>query len=224
MFLSGNIIAEQGGNWITPFDPRCVDGAAYTMPTGDEAFVSPQTQSTRKPGLLQRLNPGTPIVIPPGQFAYLTTREFVCLPYNFVGFINMRSGLKMSGLVNVSGSDIDPGYYGKCLFAAFTAGPQSISVRSDQLALLIWFARLDRATMQYLRRKAVFKDIDTALMGNLPAENASLSSLEKRIDDLSRRVSYFTAIYVLIASILTGTIAALIVIFFSDVVSAIFGG
>lgn len=109
MFLSGDILADHGKKWITPFDADLVDGAAYTMRIGDEAFVSPESRDTLKPGLSERLSRGQPIVIPPGQFAYLTTREFITLPHDFLGLINMKSGLKMSGLINVSGFHVDPG-------------------------------------------------------------------------------------------------------------------
>lgn len=210
MFLSGDIIAEDGGAWINPFDPERVDGAAYTMRIGDEAFVSPESRDTREPGLLQRLNQGAPIVIPPGQFAYLTTREFVSLPHDFLGFINMKSGLKNSGLVNVSGFHVDPGYKGKLLFAVFNAGPQAVTVRCDQPTFLIWFARLDGATEKYARKKSGFRAIDTELMGLLPSETASVNSLNRRMDQLDRRLFYVTTGVALVSSVLGAIVGALI--------------
>lgn len=68
----------------------------------------------------------------------------------------MKSGLKNSGLVNVSGFHVDPGYKGKLLFAIFNAGPQTVTVRCDQDAFLIWFARLEGATETYARKKGGF--------------------------------------------------------------------
>lgn len=210
VFLSGDIIAEEGGKWITPFDPKYVDGAAYTMRIGDEAFVSPRSRDDRKPGLIERLTQGQAIVIPPGQFAYLTTREFVTVPHDFLGFINMRSGLKMSGLINVSGFHVDPSYKGKLLFAVLNAGPQSVTVRCDQPAFLIWFARLDSATTAFSRAKDGFRAIDTELMGRLPAENASLTSLKAEIDKLDRRVSYTLGTLTLAGGVAVATIAGII--------------
>jgi dCTP deaminase len=210
MFLSGNIIAIHGGAWIAPFDPARVDCAAYTMRIGDEAFVSPEGRDTRKSGLLHRLEHKAPIVIPPGQFAYLTTREFITLPQDFLGFINMKSGLKNSGLVNVSGFHVDPGYSGKLLFAVFNAGPQTITVRCDQDAFLIWFARLDGATEKYARTKVGFREIDTTLMALIPAETASLNSLNTRLDQLDRRISYVLGILTLVGAVVLATIASVI--------------
>jgi len=210
MFLSGNIIAEHGCKWISHFDPKRVDGAAYTMQIGAEAFVSPESRDTRKPGLVERLSQGQAIVIPPGQFAYLMTREFVTIPHDLLGFINMKSGLKMSGLVNVSGFHVDPGYDGKLLFAVFNAGPQSVTVRCGQPAFLLWFARLDRATQKFAREKEGFKAIDSELMGRLPAENASLTSLKAQVEQLNSRVSYILGILTLIGLTVVAVVAAVI--------------
>ncbi|NTJ36279.1 dUTP pyrophosphatase [Agrobacterium rhizogenes] len=210
MFLSGDLIASHGAAWIMPFDPKRVDGAAYTLRIGDEAFVSPEGRDTRTPGLVQRLEHGAPIVIPPGQFAYLPTREHVTVPHDFLGFINMKSALKNSGLVNVSGFHVDPGYKGKLLFAIFNAGPQTVTVRCDQDAFLIWFARLDSATEAYARKKPGFQAIDTNLMGLIPSETASLNSLNKRIDQLDRRLLYITGLVGIIGAIFGATVATLI--------------
>ncbi len=210
MFLSGDVIANHGAAWITPFDLERVDGAAYTMRIGDEAFVSPEGRDTRKPGLTQRLNQGAPIVIPPGQFAFLPTREFIRLPHDILGFINMKSKLKNSGLVNVSGFHVDPGYKGKLLFAVFNAGPQTVTVRCDQDAFLIWFARLENATEKYARKVAGFQEIDTTLMGLIPAETASLNSLNRRIDQLDQRLSYVTGGMAIATAIAIAAVAALI--------------
>lgn len=210
MFLSGDMIAAHGDVWIKPFDPERVDCAAYTLRIGDEAFVSPEGRGTRKPGLTQRLNQGAPIVIPPGQFAFLPTREFIKLPHDLLGFINMKSGLKNSGLVNVSGFHVDPGYEGKLVFAVFNAGPQTVTVRCDQDAFLIWFARLEDATEDYKRKKRGFYEIDTTLMSLIPTETASLNSLNRRMEQLDRRLYFATTGVAVAASIVGAAIGALI--------------
>jgi dCTP deaminase len=215
MFLSGNMIAAHGSKWIMPFDPGRVDCAAYTLRIGDEAFVSPEGRDTRKPGLVQRLEHKAPIVIPPGQFAYLTTREHVTIPHDFLGFINMKSGLKNSGLVNVSGFHVDPGYTGKILFAIFNAGPQTVTVRCGQDAFLIWFARLEGATEAYARKKGGFREIDTTLMSLIPTETASLNSLSRRMDQIERSISYTKGILTLAGGFavaaISGVIASIVI-------------
>ena len=210
MFLSGDIIAEHGGKWITPFDSERVDCAAYEMRVGDEAFVSPELRDSREPGLLNRMNQGAPVVIPPGQFAFLTTREFVRLPHDFLGFINMKSGLKNSGLVNVSGFHVDPGYKGKLLFAVYNAGPATVTVRCDQAAFLIWFARLDGATEAFARKTAGFREIETKLMGLAPAEVLSPSALNARMNSINARLNLLSVGLGVIGTIATGIIAGLI--------------
>ncbi len=210
MFLSGDIISEKGANWIKPFDPNRVDCAAYTLRIGDEGFVSPEGRGTRVAGLSQRLNMGDPIVIPPGQFAFIPTREFINIPHDIIGFINMKSKLKNSGLVNVSGFHVDPGYKGKLLFAIFNAGPQTVTVRCDQEAFLIWFARLEGATEAFARKKKGFQNIDTTLMSLIPAETASINSLTQRMNQLDRRLHFVTTGVGLVAAVLGAAAGAII--------------
>lgn len=210
MFLSGNLIAKHGEKWITPFDPKRVDCAAYEMRVGDEAFVGPEMRDSRQPGLLNRMNQGDPITIPPGQFAFLTTREFVQLPDDFLGFINMKSGLKNNGLVNVSGFHVDPGYKGKLLFAVYNAGPATVTVRCDQPAFLIWFARLDQSTEEFARKKAGFREIETTLMSLAPAEVLSPSALSARMSHLDTRLTLLTTAFGIVGTIATATIAGII--------------
>lgn len=66
------------------------------------------------------------------------------------------SGLKNSGLVNISGFHVDPGK-GKLLFAIFNGGPQTVAVCRDQNALMIWFAGLEGAMDGYALKKVVFE-------------------------------------------------------------------
>lgn len=209
MFLSGDLITEHGKAWITPFHPDRVDGAAYTMRIGDEAFVSPEGRDTRTSGLF-KLEHNAPLAIPPGQFAYLTTREFVTIPHDFLCFINMKNSLKKSGLVNVSGFHVDPGYKGKLLFAVFNAGPQTVTVRCNQPAFLIWFARLDRATTSFSRTKSGFKEIDTELMGLIPSETASLNTLKSQIDSLDRKINNVYATLAILSVLATGALSTIL--------------
>lgn len=122
----------------------------------------------------------------------------------------MKSTLKNSGLVNVSGFHVDPGYKGKLLFAVFNAGPQTVTVRCNQDAFLIWFARLEGATEQYARQKPGFREIDTTLMGLLPAETASLNSINKRMDQIERRISYAFGIMTLAGGVAVAAVAGVI--------------
>jgi dCTP deaminase len=132
--LRARIPAEQ---LVEPYDQNRVVHSAYEMGVGPEAFVtSNPSDKTQLPG-------GTKIVIPPGQFGLLVTRETVHIPPNVIAFISIRAGIKFQGLVNVSGFHVDPGYRGQLKFAVYNAGSRTIVLDQDQRVFMIWFADLD---------------------------------------------------------------------------------
>nr|WP_207209481.1 hypothetical protein [Frigidibacter mobilis] len=177
---------------------------------GDEAYVSPEGQKDRSPTLRQ-LNHEEAVEIPAGQFAFLLTREFVTVPHDLIAFINMKNGLKSSGLVNVSGFHVDPGYKGRLVFAVFNAGPKKITVRQNDDAFLIWFARLEGATEKHARKKAGFNKIESELIARVPEESASLNSLTARIERMEKQLSWRRTAIIYIAGIISAVLAGLIV-------------
>jgi len=122
---------------MLPYHDSRVVHSAYEMGVGPEAFVtSNPSDNTQVPG-------GTKIVIPPGQFGLLVTRETVRIPASAIAFISMRASIKFQGLVNVSGFHVDPGYHGQLRFAVYNAGSRTIVLDQDQRVFMIWFADLD---------------------------------------------------------------------------------
>ncbi|MBO6724855.1 MAG: dUTP pyrophosphatase [Rhizobiaceae bacterium] len=192
MFLSGQWIAENGPSLISPFNLGQVDCSAYTMRVGHEAYVSPDAKHSSEPEIVQ-LEHKQGITIPPGQFAFLMTREFISIPSNLFALINIKSGLKVQGLVNVSGFHVDPGYQGNLIFAVFNAGPKTLIIRENDLAFLIWFARLEQPSEDYARKKGGYTAITSELASNIPRESASMNSLSRRIEDIERKLSYLMA-------------------------------
>lgn len=206
MFLSGDLLATCGSSWIQPFDPGRVDCAAYSLRMGDEAYVSPDGQKDRRPALLQ-LRHEEVVEIPAGQFAFLLTREFIMIPHDLIAFINMKNSLKSSGLVNVSGFHVDPGYVGRLVFAVFNAGPKKITVRQNDEAFLIWFARLEGATAKHARQKPGFMKIESELMARVPEESASFNSLTARVEQMETKLSSRRTALIYFAGIVSALIA-----------------
>lgn len=221
MFLSGDMLSEYGKNWIRPFHPNQVDCAAYALRMGDEAYVSPEGHRDKKPALIQ-LHYEQPIDIPSGQFAFLLTREIVTVPHDMIAFINMKNGLKSSGLVNVSGFHVDPGYQGKLVFSVFNAGPRTITVRQNDEAFLIWFARLENATAKFARNKQGFSKIDSALIARIPEESASFNSLTMRIEAIEKTLSWRKNLIVSVISFASAAAAGLLAGYFAGKALAIF--
>lgn len=185
MFLSGKSIEENGESIFTPFRKEQIDCNSYKLRVGSDAYVSPEKSKSKKAPISQLYN-SEALTIPPGQFAFLITREYIRIPYDLMAFINIRNGLKVQGLINVSGFHVDPGYEGKLIFSVFNSGPKAIIIREGDGAFLIWLARLENPSAEYSRTKIGFNSISSELVSNIPQEGVSLSSLSKKVDTLNQ--------------------------------------
>ncbi len=150
------------------------------MGVGVEAFV------TSNPSDKTQVDPGAKIVIPPGQFGLLVTRETVYVPANAIAFISIRAGIKFQGLVNVSGFHVDPGYRGQLKFAVYNAGSRTIVLDQDQRVFMIWFADLDHGDEDPYpdRQPPQIAAITADDVMKIQGEVASPAQLKKQIDDL----------------------------------------
>jgi dCTP deaminase len=175
-----------------PF-PEQIDSGAYTLRMGPEVYVTPHTDF-RDPlaKVKDRLSNDEQFPIPPGQFAFLLTEETIRLPYNAIGFISIKSGIKFRGLVNISGFHVDPGYHGRLIFSVFNAGPARIVLQRGQPLFLLWIADLDaQARHEDARSKPGFDRIGDELISNIHGTIHSPQSLSKRIDDLDNTMKLF---------------------------------
>lgn len=186
MFFSGESLELYGETIFTPFRKEQIDCSAYKLRVGSELYVSPEKSKNKKPPISQ-LYPAESFTVPPGQFAFLITQEHVRIPFDLMAFINIRSGLKVQGLVNVSGFHVDPGYDGKLIFAVFNAGPKNIVIREGDGAFLMWLTRLENPSTKYARIKGGFDSISSELAANIPQEGVSLRSLKKELESVQQQ-------------------------------------
>jgi dCTP deaminase len=164
---------------IEPYADDRVVHSAYEMGVGGEAFV------TSNDGDKTVLPADTKIVIPPGQFGLLVSRETVRLPTNTIAFISIRASIKFQGLVNVSGFHVDPGYCGQLKFAVYNAGSRKIVLDQDQRVFLIWFSDLDQADDNpYPRRPLPLRAIAADDVARIQGQVASPAELKKQLDEL----------------------------------------
>lgn len=179
-FLNNTIISD--------YDPDRIEQAAYEMSLGTEVYTTDSSD-----GKVEVLSPtNKDVVINPGQFALLLTKETVTIPADKLAFISIKAKQKLKGLVNVSGFHVDPGFSGKLLFSVYNAGPSSITLRHDEPYFLIWFAELtntvqtqdlyDSSSNHHQGQKGILPDyIDALKRGEL----ASPGALVKKIDAVS---------------------------------------
>src|SRR5947209_3028397 len=174
--LKARIPADQ---LVVPYDASRVVHSAYEMGVGSEAFV------TSNPSDKTQVPAGTKIVIPPGQFGLLVTRETVRVPANVIAFISIRAGIKFQGLVNVSGFHVDPGYRGQLKFAVYNAGSRTIVLDQDQRIFMIWFADLDHTDADPYQERPPAPNVITADdVARIQGDVASPTVLKKQIDEL----------------------------------------
>ncbi len=127
---------------VKPYLAHRIEQCAYALGVAAEYAIT----STNDGGVKRRAGGGEHITIPPGQFALLLTEEQVIVPSNAIALISMKAGLKLRGLINVSGFHVDPGFNGRLKFAVYNAGATAIDLEPGQRVFLIWYCDLDQPT------------------------------------------------------------------------------
>lgn len=217
-FWSSETMTKKLGKLVDPFEPGNIKHGAYEMRLGDEAYVPNPRDNDGDNSLLRiALGDRDRVIIPPGQFAVLLTREVVKIPADAIGLISMRSKYKLRGLVNVSGFHVDPGYKGHLLFSVLNAGTQEICLDKIDRLFLLWYVSLDRKT-----RDVYTKDgksaIDSSVIDNLrgtPYNPAQLSTtiheLEERLQSIERFYRFIKWIGGIALAIIIAVLSALAV-------------
>jgi dCTP deaminase len=184
--LKERIAAEK---LITPYDEAAINHCAYELAMGNQATVTvgPATKGTdRKVTLKDR----DPLVIPPGQFALLLTKETVTIPLDSIGFISIRAKKKFEGLVNVSGFHVDPGFSGRLKFSVYNAGGQDILITESDRVFMLWYAALDRETRDGYGVAAMEQnEISTQDLTRMQGEVSSPAQLRRDIVELQHSLT-----------------------------------
>jgi len=118
------------------FDETCLSGASYDLRLGSEVLVTPEHEP-------RKLAKGQTLNIRPGQFAILTTEEYLKMPEDLLGFITVKFTYKSKGLVNISGFHVDPGFEGKLVFSVYNTGPSTVTLRNGDMVFSIFFAKIE---------------------------------------------------------------------------------
>lgn len=164
-------------------DPTMVDCNALTLTIGGEVYITPGLdQSAPSLHTKRQLGPHEPLVIPPGQFAFLLTEETITIPNDVMGFISIKATYKLRGLVNVSGFHVDPGWIGQLIFTVFNAGPATIHLQRGLPVFLLWIADLD-ASSEKFRTTPPVSGIPPGIISNITGVVDSIYALEKRVKE-----------------------------------------
>ncbi len=228
-FWSGETLERRLPSLISAFNPRDIDCNAYTLRLGSNCYcTSDGKRSLSRRAKKQVLNPGETFVIPPGQFAFIETRQTIQIPADAMAFISIKAKIKFSGLINVSGFHVDPGYYGRLLFSVYNAGPRPIILEEGMPMFLIWYAYLDNPeiTVGYpsrkLRQPDSGKSIDPEILRDNSGEVLSLHGLSKEISRLSTRTDTIFAVGAGLVSLIILVAAGIITFIIQDKIEDIF--
>ena len=165
-------------------DLNRISGGAFELSLGNEIFRT-DSKDKKKEFLTQEKEQ---VTINPGQFALLLTTETVKIPIHKIAFISIKAGIKLKGLINVSGFHVDPGFKGKLVFSVYNAGSSPISILKGEPCFLIWFADLQLSQNEmssYANENHEHKNQDTIppryIDALLSGELASPSTLSEKI-------------------------------------------
>lgn len=186
---------------VSPFQKDQIDCNAITLTLGPEVFVTPDFGMDPRSNLKQHLKAsktcqingknhtilGGPVKIPAGQFAYLMTEEIVKIPFNVMGFISLKSGVKWKGLINVSGFHVDPGFQGKLIYSVYNAGPSDIHLARGEDVFLLWLADLDETADKKSTKSGSnpLLEIPSKIISEVDRPIHSLPKLSEKLEMLS---------------------------------------
>jgi len=174
---------------IDTYVPKLVEGASYPLTLADEHFITSfNSAGSHKRSLDDKISQ---LVIPPGQVALLMTHERVSIPTDIVAFITVKVGIKWSGLVNISGFHVDPGFKGRLKFTVFNAGASNVILDRGQKCFSIMFCDLSEAVPGENAYDGKFLDqesITATDIKRLEGEFISPHLLRKEFDEVKSRL------------------------------------
>ena len=165
---------------IPTFKPERIQSGKYELSLGTSFYASDLEEFK-----VESLSIDQQIVINPGQFALLITEEVINIPKKYIGFISIKAGIKFSGLVNISGFHVDPGFNGRLKFSVYNAGSNKINLTVGSPVFQLWLANLtgesDYDGTHQRQMELSSADLNKYMQG----EVASPAKLQKQIDELA---------------------------------------
>jgi dCTP deaminase len=199
----------QIGDIPAPILVDCLDSNALRpanldLTLGNEVYVT----TDKVPTKLDTMGKDGVVSVKPGEFGILMTHEYLFVPWDLMGYISIRLAHKQKGMVNISGFHVDPGYYGRLMFAIFNAGPNNVPLRYNDPVFMIMFNELTKVPLD---AKAV-QEGRWHGMENIPVETLSgLAGTSVSVRSLDQRIKRLEMIYPAIASGIAAVVIAVIV-------------
>jgi dCTP deaminase len=122
---------------LDPFDSTRVEPASYDIRLGNRAFASSSKE-------VVNLSEKGVLIVEPGEFAVLESRERVELDRNTAAQLGLRSEYARQGLLLLSGPQIDPGFRGILVVRVVNLAPKRIALPHEAPFLTVQFFRLSK--------------------------------------------------------------------------------
>jgi len=120
---------------IDPMAESCLEPASYDFRVGKQAFAS------NTDAKIDVENKGL-VIIDPGEFAVITTRERIRCGPQIAGQIGLCSPYARDGLLLLSGPQIDPGFNGVLIVRVTNLAPRRITLAFEAPFLTSQFFKL----------------------------------------------------------------------------------
>jgi deoxycytidine triphosphate deaminase len=129
---------EEGVLSITPFSRDSLCTTSYSLCIGNEALVS-QT--------LVRINDSQGLVLRPREMAFVSTQEFLSMPFGLMGRVLPQHAFTLRGIFVTVPASVDPGYRGRLFLAITNHGAQvaELSEGEHMASIEFWLINMPPA-------------------------------------------------------------------------------
>lgn len=169
-------------------DPLMDDGlksASYDFHVGKQAFVSGGEE------IIDAQNKGL-VILDPGEFAVVTTRERVRCGPQIAGQLGLSSEYARQGLVLLSGPQVDPGFDGVLIVRVTNLAPSRVTLPYEAPFLTVQFFRLNHPVKHPYagsrQGQTGLRPSDLQALSN--PESPTLGGMVKSLQALARDVSH----------------------------------
>ena len=182
---------------IENFSEKCLTPASYDLRLGEYYYSS----SKKEP---QILSCGDVITIEPNQFVLVTTYEILQLPRNIVGQIGLRARYSLSGLLNISGIQVDPGFKGRLVLGIANLSAKTRKISYLESIFTIQFQTLlEESERQYSGFLLNVNGIPSRLVELLGGNDIpTICDLGKRVEKLESNIKSLTWVLGIVGTII----------------------
>jgi dCTP deaminase len=168
---------------IDPFEDGCLQGASYDLRVGGQAFISGDE------AIVDISTKGL-VIIDPGEFAVLSTREKVHCGPQIAGQIGLGSTFARQGLTLLSGPQIDPGFDGVLVVRVTNLSPNRVTLMYETPFLTAQFFKLNRPVERPYRgkRQGQVGITETDVEALINSESQTIGGMVRSLANLARDV------------------------------------